>query len=819
MRSPSDAAASFNIDETLVATEGSGPATSAEVSRPGASSLAPGSGERQVLARRYEIEALLGAGGMGTVYRARDLELDEVVALKVLRREVSEAPGILERFRREVKLARRVTHHHVARVFDIGEHEGEKFLTMELVDGEPLSSTLGRGAPPLARAVAIARAVADGVASAHAAGVVHRDLKPDNVLLAADGRVVVTDFGIARAAADVAGASQTLGTFLGTPAYMAPEQVEGRADVDARADVYAFGALLFELFTGARAWPGESPFAVASARLNTPPPDPRRVRPDLPDAHADLVLRCLARRPEDRPASMAEVAAALASLAEATAHGAANRTAAARSEAPRTQASPTPVDLRAFAPAAHEAPARADKTVAVLPFRNGGAPEDDYLAEELTDDLIDALSMTRGLKVRSRGMVARYRGAELDPREIGRELGVTVVVDGSVRRARGNVRIAARLVSVTDGFQLWAKRFDRREQDVLSINDEVARAIAAALTVDCAGGREAPSDPVALDLYIRGRHEYRQYWPEPTARALDLFQQALARAPEDPGIRSWLALALVRRAFFSGGGNFAEARRLAEEALAAAPGLGEARLALGVVHFHTGEPAAAARALVQAIARSPGLADAHVALGRILVEANAPEDGMRRLEAGLALDPDSANARQDIGRTLALLGRWDEADAVLEKLRERDDVFSYWTLRARIALWRRHPDAAEQYMHKLGEDRRAGGLPALMLGIAKGTVQREQAAARFEELASGAPARGRRRAFFLQLRAEILASLGAVDDVLHTLDLAIDAGLIDQVWVERCPLLEDVRRAPGYARIHAALVQRSEEILAAYREG
>jgi serine/threonine-protein kinase len=762
-------------------------------------SAAPGSGERQVLADRYEILALLGAGGMGTVYRARDLELDELVALKVMRRELLETPGILDRFRREAKLARRVTHKNVARVFDIGEHGGERFLTMELVDGESLSALLAReGALPLARVAEIAGGIVEGLGAAHAAGVVHRDLKPDNVLMAKDGRVVITDFGIARAL-EIGGAAKTMGGLVGTPAYMAPEQVEGKSDVDARADIYAFGALLYELMTGRRAWQGDAPFAVAAARLISPPPDPRAVRPDLPTAWAEIVLRAMARSPADRPASIAEVGSVLASLTIPAA---------------ASPIAPPPASTLLGAPSP---PPTGEKAVAVLPFRNAGAPDDDYLAEELTDDLIDALSMTRGLKVRARGAVQRFRGVEQDPREIGRELGVQVVVEGSVRRARGNVRINARLLSVADGFQLWAKRFDRPEQEVLSINDEAARAIAEALTVNAgAHAREAPSDPVAIDLYIRARHEYRKFWPGSVRRSIELFDQALALAPNDPLLLSGQAIALARLAFFEGAAGASRARGVAERAVAAAPLLGEAHLALGSALFQGGEMIGAVRALRNAVQKAPGLAEAHAALGRLLVEIGAVDEGLRRLEAARALDAEMHLVYPEILRVKALLGKWDEAEAVLEVLRRPETMTSYWTFRARLALWQRRMDDAHSFISQIPEGDMSLRTPRMLLEILKNReVPPDAAEIERTEAAGGS----RRITFMMQMRAELLGYLDKHEQVVEALSRAAASGLIDLLWLERCPLLDEARKDPRYPAVHAVVKQRTDAIYEAYRSG
>jgi serine/threonine-protein kinase len=787
-----------------------------------ASSVGHGGSARPRLAGRYEILALVGSGGMGTVYRARDTELDEIVALKVMRPELLATPGILERFRREAKLARRVTHRNVARVFDIGEHDNDRFLTMEFVEGESLAAALQReGALAVPRALAIAAAIAEGLGVAHDAGVVHRDLKPDNVMLAKDGRVVLTDFGIARAVFDVlpraadapASASDTLGLVVGTPAYMAPEQVDGGAEITARADIYAFGALLYEVVTGRRAWPGEAPLGVAAARLLAPPPDPRAARSDLPDPLAELILRCMARDPAGRPASMADVGAALRApgITDSRVVAVPPSSGATRDPAltlgspglPPQSSPPTPR-------------ASAEKTVAVLPFRNTSDAADEYLAEELTDDLLDALSMTRGLRVRPRGAVMRYRGSDLDPRDIGRELGVQVVVEGSVRKARGQVRISARLVSVADGFQVWATRFDRPVEDVLSINDEAARAIAEALTLDgrAVADRVAPSDPVAIDLYLRARHEHRKWGPDSQRRAIELFDQALALVPDDALLLAGLASALARLSFFVGAEAIPRARQIAERAVAASPHLGEAQLALGSVLFQVGEEAGAARALRLAVKLGPGLSDAHAALGRLLSEVGAVDEGVRRLEASLALHQEAPLVLTDLARAHVLAGQVEQAESAMDRLAKLDPI-AYWTVRARTSFWLRDPalvtsrlaamPEGEQlrYANVLREVARTGELPSKLFDLEK------------EERTGSA----RRHTFVSQLGAEVLAFVGRHEEALAAVRSAVAHGLIDRLWLERCPLLDHVRAAPGFAAVHADVVRRTDAILEAYRAG
>ncbi|MBK8995505.1 MAG: protein kinase [Myxococcales bacterium] len=764
-------------------------------------SAASESGERVVLGGRYEILGLLGAGGMGSVYRAFDRELEETVALKTLRSDVVATPRLLERFRREVKLARRVTHPNVARTFDIGEHGSERFLTMEYVEGESLSALLGReGSLAPARVTSIALEVCAGLAAAHAVGVVHRDLKPENVLLDKKGRVVLTDFGIACAREDEADTQKTLGGVVGTPAYMAPEQVEALPDVDARADIYALGVLLFEMLTGAMPFSGNSAYAVASARLTSDGPDPRRERADLPEALCRVVRRCMARQRDSRYGNVAQLAAELSSAAPTQIDelSVSRPSGAWQPPNPSTQTRP------------------GEKTLAVLPFRNAGPTEDDYLAEGLTEDLIDTLSMTPGLKIRPRASVLPYKNAETDPREVGQRLGVQVVVDGSVRRAGAALRVSTRLIGVSDGFQLWAKRFDRPQADALVVSDEAAHAIAEALSVDPAAPlRAAPSDPSAIDLYLRGKGELRKIWREPVRRAVELFAEAHQRAPGDATLLAAYARARARLWYYDGGAAEAHgARELAERALGVAPERGESWLALASVRFVEQDLAAASRLLAQALARAPQLAEAHELGAEISLEVHDLELALERYRAALALDPE-LRCRFHMARIHAYAGRWDEVDA-LERIPVEDEQTHSLKAasRARLALW--SPDAKQRVRGLVAPESAEDLLPVLYTRACLSVIESGTLSEQVLEFMSSqfmqrdqAP---RFAAFKHMLATEIVSFAGDLPHAVRQLESAVAAGLSDQNWIERCPVLGPLRQLGEFERLSAVVRERAEHV-------
>jgi len=747
---------------------------------------APENSQRQILGERYELLGLLGSGGMGNVYKARDLELDELVALKVLKPHLIGDAGELDRFRREVKLARRVTHPNVARVFDIGELAGDRILTMELVDGESLGAVLRReGRLQLDRTVQIARAICAGVGAAHAAGVVHRDLKPDNVLVANDGRVVVTDFGIARAASD----RNRTGGFVGTPAYMAPEQIDERATIDHRADIYAFGTMLYEMLVGAPAWQGQSLWAVASARLLEPPPDPRIKRSDLPQALAQVVLQCMARDPAARARSMEEIDRALAAIV-----------------LPQSQTVSAPAPPRAELAIPTTG---ADKRVAVLPLANLGPPEQEYVADGLTEDLIDALSVARGLRVRSRGAVMRFKGATRDPREIGQELDVQVVVEGSVRKGPAGYRINARLVSVADGFQLWARRFDVPEQELLVQNDLIARAIAEALTVDLTMPDRVAADGEAVDLYLRARHAYHHSFSG-RVDAVPLFDRLLTLTPDDPRALAGRALAGTLQVLVDDAG-LKRASDAAERAVALAPMLPDAHVARAGYRIASDEPAAAVAPLHRALRLSPNHAEAHEVLGRLLAEADCAE-GVDHLRASRALEPTFEFPYLALAKYYELHDERANLEDLLE-VAKTNGVDVALAIEARFCIWRRDRKRAEDLLASSADSAvRARSLPYLEFVVHGTTPQ--------PELPPAPP--GFRlapflRYFILESEAEIAAFRGDYDAASGAIGRLGADGAFDLAWLDHLPLLEPIRGRPEFIEARRLVAEEADRIVRAYR--
>lgn len=763
-----------------------------------------------LLGGRYELLGLLGVGGMGSVYRARDVELDEIVAIKMIARELVASPGMLDRFKQEVKLARRVTHKNVARMFDIGEHQNLKFLTMEFIEGESLGDVLERE-PVLsaARIAPICQQICAGLGAAHDAGVVHRDLKPDNVMIAKDGRVVIMDFGIARAMAG--GANRTQGMPVGTPAYMAPEQVEGASDIDARADIYAFGVMMYEMVVGKQPFDGDSVFAIAAARLMRPPPNPQEHGRDIPDAIAQMITKCMARKKEDRYSSVSEISSVFDSITLPAMPSA--RRAAAMAATTLAPSLPGATDTNDHR-----------KIVAVLPLRNAGSPEDNHIAEGLTEDIIDALSVVKGVRVRAKRAQTTLAGVT-ESAEVGRSLGVHVMVEGSLRRVNDLVRVTLRLVNVADGLQIWAKRFERPLGDVLRIGDEAAAAVAGAITAEIPGaavGEQSTNDPVAVELYLRGRAEYHRTWHDSNSRAIDLFTQALERAPTDTKIMGAYALALARRYAYEFGAEHTGpvAVQAAERALALAPSSTYARTALAVVRWNEADVTNAAREVSRAVRNGPANADAQDYMGRLLLECNRVEDAIARFRMALAIESRLLQARCELARGLFMMGRESEAFATLgEPPADRAMLNGYWTTRIRLSCWRKEKVDVGALREKIVANGlfETQSLVLAMLDTITNPHTADALTAILMQFGSSNVVQ-RRQSFFAQLACEVWCIVGNPERAMDALEKSYAAKLSDLGWLDHCPLLDPLRGMPKFESMRDDVAARAEEALRALEE-
>lgn len=746
---------------------------------PSPADLSPGA----LFADRYRIEGLLGRGGMGAVYRARDVLLGDDVALKVLLPDESANPELAMRFRQEVKLSRRVSHPNVVRVHDIGELGGLLCMTMEIVEGQTLRDRMRReGRIEPARAVEIARTIAQALAAAHAAEIIHRDLKPSNVLLDPQGRVVLTDFGIARCFED--DLHLTSGA-IGTMHYMAPEQAtNGR--VDARTDIYSLGVVLYEMLVGER--PAGSASEIA-ARIEKD----RAIPPPL----SMLVLRCLSLHPDSRPSSALSLANALAS-------------AMADPDEDETVAPSRTRGPKSFIPVAP-----AEQKLAVLPFRYRGPRDQEYLAEVLTDELVDAVSRTKGLRVLGSGATARFRDAR-DPIAIGRELGVHAVIDGAVQALGERVRVSVRLIEAASGVQHWAQQHDGPLADLFSFQESIARRVAEGLRCELHTMAHAGTAPTAaIDRYLEARKEMRIADGAGTHRAVELLEGALALAPGfGPAIAAH-AVAAVRDWFNDYAQENADelgtkASSAVARALEIAPDIAETQIALATYELQRGDYRAAMTGLFRALEIAPTCAPAHEQLGLLLLEAGQFDKGFFHLELCVELDPLRAVALVALAKTYLLMGRREAGEATVAKIvaLERPDRFPPSVMATlRDAAWRRDPQATRAIlatypsltMHPLG---------VFMTAYARTLLGDMQVADVIR--ASEARLKGPKSLRFLsmahQLVAEMAAAQGRLDIALSQLTAAANIALVDVAWLDRCPLLDPLREEPAF--LDAARIMR-----------
>ncbi len=771
-----------------------------------------------LFAERYAVEKQLGRGGMGVVFRVHDREVDDIIALKIL--DVAAAtPAMVDRFRREVRLARRVTHRNAARTFDLGEFEGRRFLTMEFVDGESLHAFIRREPLSPGRAVDFARQITDGLAAAHEAGVVHRDLKPANIMLERSGRVVITDFGIARAFQDDDATLQT-GGLIGTPAYMAPEQVVGDR-VDARADVYALGLIFHEMLTGRLPFAANTPIATALARLHQPLPD-FSADPKIPAAVVPLLERCLAREPEARPddaASLRDLFTAMGEICErdpSTLHMPARTSTGQTTSRSRSSFGWT-------TPSGSGASTPTSRTLAVMPFRFRGPAAESYIAETLSDELIDVLSTTRGLRVSSSGATARFRDQQdRDPRILGAELGVEVIVDGTVHLLGKRIRIAARLLNVADGFQLWSARYDGALEDVFELQDKMSKRIAEALRLEIENLTHRGEAPLeAIEAYLRARQLARNWdWKGPTG-AVAHYRTCLELAPEFKPALAGHAIACLR-AWFVPRQREDEpdwervACEAVDAAIAGAPELAQTHLAAGIHAAQHGVYADAGEHLSAALSIAPTYADAHDYLGRLQIEAGRPVQAIKHLELAHQYDPTQTHGFIDKARHYALNGDYPSYERALASYYATDPtrIGPVLLLELRVSAWRRDFELLQRKYDQL----EALPLRFPLISFANLLFEPDASIEYLQEAIGRATfftPNPRYTTLVHQLCAEASAFHGHHDIAMDQIQAAAGSVLCDLDWLEHCPVFVPLRGTPDFEQVRALVRTRAESIWSA----
>ena len=604
---------------------------------------------------RYEVRELLGAGGMGEVYRAIDTRLNRAVAIKVLASGGDSEDSVRARFEREAQVISSLNHPHICTLYDVGRQDGVDFLVMECLEGETLEHRLRRGPMGIDESVRCAIDVADALDQAHRNGVIHRDLKPGNIMLTKSGAKLL-DFGLAQPwlaewsesddSTPTNAALTMKGLVVGTPGYMAPERLKG-SDSDASADLFALGAVLYEMMTGRKAFPGATRAEIMQSVLAQPPPSLSQFRPDAPRALDRIVDRCLAADPEERWQTSRDLLSELRWVAE-------DRTGKPR----RGRKIAAIVGIAAAAAMALAATTlwpRRDasiNSIAVLPLENAtGDPSLEYLSDGITEGVIRALSPAPGLKVMSGASVFKFKGRTKDLQAIAKTLRVKALLVGRLEQHAGILSVSMEMIDAADSRQLWGAQYTRTSAGIVSIEDDISREVADSLRLTIAGSGDArrtkrfTESTVAYELYLRGRYYWNRRTPDDLMRSVEFFKQAIAADPK-------YALAYA--------------------------GLADAYNVLGSLGYDVLPPSEvvlkAKPAAQRALELDDQLAEAHAAMGFVLRYEWDRDGAGREHERSVALDSNYATGRQWLASHYWTLGRFDDALAQLEAAQALDPL-------------------------------------------------------------------------------------------------------------------------------------------------
>jgi serine/threonine protein kinase len=696
-----------------------------------------------LLAGRYRIIEELGKGGMGKLYKAFDLKLQEEVALKIIKAEIASDKETIDRFGNELKLARKISHKNVGRMYELMEDEGTRYITMEYIAGQDLKDVIRQsGRLTVETALSIAKQVGEGLAEAHRLGIIHRDLKPGNILIDKEGTAKIMDFGIARSLR--ADGITVEGQFVGTLGYTSPEQVEGR-EIDTRSDIFAFGCVLYEMLTGKGAFIRETAAQTITAILHEDPPPVSESGIDIPEGLQRIISRCLEKDPELRFPSMNDVVSLLTE----------SERSASRQERDAREAS-----------------------VAVLPFLNMSSDqENEYFSDGLAEELINSLSRIEGLHVVSRTSSFSFKGKNLDIRQIAGKLNVGTVLEGSVRKSGTKLRITAQLIQASNGFHLYAETFDREFKDIFEIQNEIALSIAKVLrpmltSQDKRYLSRLPTTSVeAYDYCLRGRQYFYQFQRTGFERALKLFLRAIQLDPGYAGAYAWAAncYSFLYTWFDPNRENLDAAEMNSLKALELNPELGECHVARGMVLYNRKQYEGAQDEFDKALQQKPDLFEASYLYARLCFAQGQFEKAARLAHEASRLRPEDYNAP-------CLLGMiYTEQN----KQAEREQAYRKTLENAKRSLELFPDDTRALYM---------GASAAISLGNEK--LGLEWA----DRIYSAHP----QETMTLYGVACSYALVGQTEKAIDCMEEAVKYGTVPKKWLEHDPDLRSIRDHPRF---------------------